>query len=145
MTAPLRRGACPSLGAPMPTGDGWLVRLSAARGAGPGAARGACRRGGAARQRLIEVTARGSLQMRGLAADAAPELAAALDALGIVVAAGLPVLTGPLAGLDPAETADPRPLAAAIRRGRRRRGSRAGCIPRSRSSSMAAVRCRSTT
>ena len=116
MSAALRRGACPSLAAPMLTGDGWLARLSvgeltAAQLAGLAAA--AARLGNG----LVEVTARGSLQLRGLTAASAAELAGALDGLGIVAAEGLPVVTGPLAGLDPAEIADPRPLAAALRAG----------------------------
>jgi precorrin-3B synthase len=65
---------------------------------------------------LIEVTARGSLQVRGLTRDTAPALAEAVAALGLPLAAGLPVLTSPLAGLDSEEIADARPLAAEIRR-----------------------------
>ena len=61
------------------------------------------------------MTARGSLQVRGLTPETAVELDAAVAALGIAVEAGVPVLTGALAGLDPEEVADPRPLAAAIR------------------------------
>ena len=50
MSAALRRGACPTLAAPMLTGDGWLARL-AVGGADAGAARRAGGGGGAARQR----------------------------------------------------------------------------------------------
>ena len=50
MSAALRRGACPTLAAPMPTGDGWLARLAVAEADG-GAARRARGGGGAARQR----------------------------------------------------------------------------------------------
>ena len=66
MTAPHRRGACPGLSAPMLTGDGLLVRLMpAGRLPARRFRRDLC--GGAdARQRRIEITARGSLQMRGL-------------------------------------------------------------------------------
>ena len=108
--AALRRGACPTLAAPMPTGDGWLARLALADGLTPaqlaGLAAAAARLGNG----LVEVTARGSLQVRGLTPASAAELAAALDELGIAVADGLPVVTGPLAGLDPAR--DRRPAAA---------------------------------
>ena len=68
---------------------------------------------------IMEVTARGSLQIRGLTAESAPLLAAEVDALGIAVRTGVPVETGPLAGLDPEEIADPRPLAERIRAGHR--------------------------
>ena len=64
---------------------------------------------------IMEVTARGSLQIRGLTAESAALLAAEVDALGIAVRTGVPVETGPLAGLDPQEIADPRPLAERIR------------------------------
>ena len=37
--------------------------------------------------------------------------------LGIAVRTGVPVETGPLAGLDPEEIADPTPLAERIRKG----------------------------
>ena len=55
----------------------------------------------------MEVTARGSLQIRGLTEASAAMLAAEVDALGIAVRTGVPVETGPLAGLDPEEIADP--------------------------------------
>ncbi|WP_245487914.1 precorrin-3B synthase, partial [Mesorhizobium sp. M4A.F.Ca.ET.022.05.2.1] len=64
---------------------------------------------------MMEVTARGSLQIRGLTAESARLLAAEVDALGIAVRTGVPVETGPLAGIDPQEVADPRPLAERIR------------------------------
>ncbi len=115
MTAPFRRGACPSLAAPMPSGDGLLVRLSLPEGLTPGQLAGLARAAGRFGNGLIEVTARGSLQIRGLRPETVPALAAAVEATGIAVPAGPVVLTGPLAGLDPAETADPRPLAAALR------------------------------
>ncbi len=60
---------------------------------------------------VMEVTARGSLQIRGLTERSAARFAAAVDALGIAVRTGVPVQTGVLAGLDPDEIADPTPLA----------------------------------
>ncbi|RWN10178.1 MAG: precorrin-3B synthase [Mesorhizobium sp.] len=116
MNAFSRRGACPALSAPMQTGDGLLVRLNpVAGGLSPesliGLAESALRHGNG----IMEVTARGSLQIRGLTSESAVLLAAEVDALGIEVRTGVPVETGPLAGLDPAEIADPRPLAERIR------------------------------
>ena len=114
---PLPRGACPALSAPMQTGDGLLVRLSPANGyftpaALAGLAEAAFRHGNS----ILEVTGRGSLQIRGLEAATVAPLAADIDALGIVVREGVPVETGPLAGLDPHEIADPRALVDAVSR-----------------------------
>ncbi len=116
MNAFSRRGACPALAAPMQTGDGLLVRLNpVAGGLSPksliGLAESALRHGNG----IMEVTARGSLQIRGLTPDGAQLLATEVDALGIAVRTGVPVETGPLAGIDPYEIADPRPLAERIR------------------------------
>ncbi|MET0941835.1 MAG: precorrin-3B synthase [Mesorhizobium sp.] len=116
MNAGMIRGACPTLSAPMATGDGLLIRLVPARGGFTppqlvGLAEAAFRYGNS----ILEVTARGSLQIRGLEDHTVLPLAAEIDALGIVVRTGVPVETGPLAGLDPSETADPRPLADTIR------------------------------
>ncbi|NGO50529.1 precorrin-3B synthase [Allomesorhizobium camelthorni] len=113
-----RRGACPALSAPMQTGDGLLVRLNpVAGGVSPNALIGLCESAARHGNGIMEVTARGSLQLRGLTAESAPLLAAEVDRLGIVVRTGIPVETGPLAGLDPQEIADPRPLAERIRAG----------------------------
>ncbi|MER2534684.1 MAG: precorrin-3B synthase, partial [Rhizobiaceae bacterium] len=116
MNAISRRGACPALSAPMRTGDGLLVRLNpVASGFSPNTLIGLCESASRHGNGLVEVTARGSLQIRGLSEASAPLLAAEVDALGIEVRTGVPVETGPLAGLDPDETADPRPLAETIR------------------------------
>ena len=93
---------------------GWRwPRLTAAQLAGLAAA--AARLGNG----IVEVTARGSLQVRGLTPASAAELAAALDELGIAVAEGLPVVTGPLAG---ARSGRDRRSAAAGGGAARRRG-----------------------
>jgi precorrin-3B synthase len=116
MNAFSRRGACPALSAPMQTGDGLLVRLNpVAGGLSPKALIGLCESASRHGNGVMEVTARGSLQIRGLTAESAPRLAAEVNALGIAVRTGVPVETGPLAGLDPEEIADPSPLAVRIR------------------------------
>jgi len=112
---PRRRGACPGLSAPMQTGDGLLVRLlpigtiplppfaalcAAARTHGNG---------------VIEITSRGSIQVRGLSAASAPQFAAAVSALNIAAADGIPILCNPLAGLDAAEMFDSAALASDLR------------------------------
>jgi hypothetical protein len=89
-----RRGACPGLSAPMPTGDGLLVRLLPAQPMPLDAFAGFCQ---AARQYgngTIEISARGSLQVRGLTPRSAPLFASAVTALGIVAYEGVPVIAG---------------------------------------------------
>ena len=113
---PTRRGACPALTRPMETGDGLLVRLVPAKGAlSPAQLSGLA---AAARQfgnGLVEVTARGSLQLRGLTPETVSPLNAAVAALHITPREGLTTDVSPLCGVDPAEIADARPLAAALR------------------------------
>ena len=105
-----RRGACPSLAAPMLTGDGLLVRLPPA--AMPPSAWVALGHAALAfGNGLLDITARGSVQLRGLRAENLAGLAGALP--GDWPQSAL-VMTSPLAGEDPAEIADPRPLAARI-------------------------------
>jgi precorrin-3B synthase len=110
----LRRDACPTLAAPMASGDGLLARL-APESLTPGQLARLARAAGRFGNGVMEITARGSLQIRGLCAETAPSFAAAVEALGLAPRAGLPVLTGALAGVDPGEIADPRPLAEALR------------------------------
>ncbi|WP_173087442.1 precorrin-3B synthase [Devosia sp. 1635] len=113
--APARRGACPSLRQPMATGDGLLARLRLPeRRVSPAQlvriAELAARHGNG----QLEITARGNLQVRGLSEHSAPRFAEAIEAF-LPIETGLVVETPPLAGLDPTEHADPRPLATAIR------------------------------
>ena len=113
--SPLRRGACPSLSAPMPTGDGLLARLLPTGTIALDAFRGLC---AAARQHgngIIEITARGSIQVRGLNAASAIRFADAVGGLGIAMADTIPVLSNPLAGLDADEILDAGAIAAALR------------------------------
>jgi precorrin-3B synthase len=69
----------------------------------------------------IEITARGNLQVRGLRANTATSFAQAIEDI-VEIETGLPIDISPLAGLDPQEIADPRPIAQAIRRGAAARG-----------------------
>lgn len=95
------RGACPSLAAPMQTGDGLLARLILRHPAlTPAQVAGLAQAAAAHGNGLIDVSARGNLQVRGLRAASAPRLAAALTGLGIAMQQG-PALQWPvLAGLD---------------------------------------------
>jgi precorrin-3B synthase len=115
LTLPQRRGACPGLSAPMATGDGLLVRLLPVGTITLDAFAALC---AAARQHgngIIEITSRGSIQIRGLSAASAPRFAATIAALGIVAGDGIPVLINPLAGLDAEDIIDTCALAADLR------------------------------
>jgi precorrin-3B synthase len=115
LTSPQRRDACPGLSAPMMTGDGLLVRLLPIGTIALDAFAALC---AAARQHgngIIEVTSRGSIQIRGLSAASAPRFAAAVAGLGIAAGDGIPVLINPLAGLDAEDIIDAGALAADLR------------------------------
>ena len=116
MSAGLRRGACPALAAPMPTGDGLLVRLlPVSGGLSPKSLIGLCKSAARHGNGVVEVTARGSLQFRGFSDASALAFAEDVEDLGIAVRVGVPVETGPLAGLDLGEVANPLPVAERIR------------------------------
>src|SRR6185437_9336837 len=90
-TGSLRRGICPGLSRPLLTGDGLLVRIMPI-GTIPFDAFGAlCAAARADGNGIIEVTARGSIQVRGLSADSAPRFADAIATRGIAVD-GVPIL-----------------------------------------------------
>ena len=89
VSAAMRRGACPTLAAPMLTGDGWLVRLAPAAGLTAAQAAGLAAAAGRLGNGRIEVTGRGSVQVRGLTPETAGELGRVVEALGIAVRDGL--------------------------------------------------------
>jgi sulfite reductase beta subunit-like hemoprotein len=100
----------------MQTGDGLLARLNTvAGGLSPKALIGLCESALRHGSGIVEVTARGSVQIRGLTPRSAQALARDVDALEIEIRSGMPVETGPLAGMDAEEITDPRPLASEIR------------------------------
>jgi precorrin-3B synthase len=100
----------------MQTGDGLLVRLGCSGATmGLDAAAALC---AAARRHgngIIEITARGSIQIRGLTSVSAPAFADAVAALGIDAGDGVAILTDPLAGLEQERAIDARRLAGALR------------------------------
>jgi precorrin-3B synthase len=106
----MRRGACPSLDAPMETGDGLLARLPPAT-LPPEAWVALAHAAQQAGNGLLDVTARGSVQLRGLRADT---LALAAALVPADWPRGALVMTSPLAGEAPDEVMDPRPLAARL-------------------------------
>ncbi|MEE8630948.1 MULTISPECIES: nitrite reductase [Methylobacterium] len=101
-----RRGWCPGLARPMPTGDGLLVRLHPVSGRlSAGQVRAAARAAREGGNGLLDVTARGNLQIRGVTAESHGGV------VGILAAAGLGdarqdggpqrlTLDAPLAGAD---------------------------------------------
>jgi len=90
----------------MPTGDGLLARLAVARVITLDALAALCAAAQTHGNGIVEITSRGSLQVRGLTAKSAPAFAAAVEALDIADAAGGRVLANPLAGLDAQEIFD---------------------------------------
>ncbi|MBX9823601.1 MAG: precorrin-3B synthase [Xanthobacteraceae bacterium] len=113
---PMRRGACPGLSAPMATGDGLLARLTPsgatiALSAFSGLCAAARRHGNG----IVEITSRGSIQVRGLTAASAGPFAAEVAALGIPAQEGIPVLPDALSGLDDTSLADAGAIAGELR------------------------------
>ena len=116
LQSPMRRGACPGLSAPMATGDGLLARLTPsgatmALSAFSGLCAAARRHGNG----IVEVTSRGSIQVRGLTAASAGLFAAELAALGIPAEEGVPVMPDPLSGLDETGLVDSGEIAGHLR------------------------------
>jgi precorrin-3B synthase len=115
MNAPYRRLACPGLADPMETGDGFLARLVPS---GQTIALDALASLCAAARRygngIIEVTARGSIQVRGLRPGTVSAFAADVGALDIATE-GVPITVDPLAGLGSHEEVDTCAMAGALR------------------------------
>jgi precorrin-3B synthase len=130
MNASLRRGVCPGLSAPLPTGDGLLVRL---RPLGPiplPAFGTLCALAGECGNGIMEITARGSIQVRGLSAATAPRFAAEVATLGIAAQDDVPILINPLAGLTVDDIIDASALAAELRRALARQSFTATLSPK---------------
>ena len=110
-----RRGACPGLSAPMATGDGLLVRLTPTGTISLDAFAAFCTAAQNYGNGIIEVTARGNIQVRGLNAASARSFATAVSMLNIAADDDVAVLSDPLAGLDPDEIIDAGVLATDLR------------------------------
>ena len=95
------RNACPSLAAPMATGDGLLVRLkplpSGLSGGQWLALASAAQAHGNGR---LEISSRGNIQIRGLQANSVLPLATAITAADIKIAAGPAIDCPPLSNTD---------------------------------------------
>src|SRR5262249_46050066 len=97
-----RRFACPSLAHPMVTGDGFLARIVPSGATiALNACRGLCAAARAHGNGIIEITARGSIQVRGLKPDTLEAFTKVVGALAIATE-GVPVVINPLAGLEDA-------------------------------------------
>ena len=119
MTAPPARqvnprGACPRLSAPMQTGDGLLARIVPSGPVAIDAFAALCAAANTHGNGLMEISARGSVQVRGLTPSSAPQFAIAIEALGIGNDDAVPVLANPLPH-DPAALPCTHGLAAALR------------------------------
>jgi len=111
-----RRGACPTLAAPMMTGDGLLVRLALERpGLSPAVLLAIAAAAADHGNGLIDVSARGNIQIRGISGDSLAALTRRLEALEILALDGPAIAVNPLAGIDPAIRNDPLSLARIVR------------------------------
>lgn len=120
MTASLKKGWCPGALRPMESGDGLLVRLRVSNGvlsteAAIALAQAASRFGNG----VLELTARGNLQFRGVRAECLDELLSLFGQLklldqSIESEAVRNVTPSPLAGFDATATLDAGPLVRAL-------------------------------
>jgi precorrin-3B synthase len=101
----------------MATGDGLLVRLTPTGTTMPcGAFAALCTAARNCGNGVIEITSRGSIQIRGLTEASVKSFAAAVAGIDLAFGEGPPVLSDPLAGLDPEESVDASAVAADLRR-----------------------------
>lgn len=103
-----RRGVCPALSAPMQTGDGLLSRVAFTGAISPRDLETLCTLATRHGNGLLDITARGGVQFRGLTPQSAALLERAVSALGLPLRQGLAVEISPLAGFDDTAIADPR-------------------------------------
>jgi precorrin-3B synthase len=99
----------------MPTGDGLLARIvTGGVTIGLDAMAALCAAARLYGNGIIEISARGSIQVRGLTPASATAFADAIGAFEVFTTDGIPVLADPLAGLDPAAEIDGRKIAEAV-------------------------------
>ena len=100
----------------MPTGDGLLVRLTPAGATiRPEALMALCTASRSYGNGVIEITSRGSIQIRGLTEVSVKRFATAVGAIDMALSDDPPVLCDPLAGLGPEEVLDIAAIAAELR------------------------------
>jgi precorrin-3B synthase len=115
-----RQGWCPGVFAPMPAGDGLLVRLRISGASlGPEAAEAIAECASRCGNGEIELTARANIQLRGIREPALADLRRRLGAFRLLdedaaSEALRNIVVSPLAGLDPQAIIDVAPLAAEL-------------------------------
>jgi len=114
MIAHLIRGACPGLSKSMQTGDGLLVRLQPKDTISVDAFIALCTLARRHGNGIMEVTARGNVQLRGLSPQSTPELVAAVTELDVAETCSVPVISDPLPD-DPSALIELGPLVATLR------------------------------
>ena len=102
----LRRGACPSIADPMPTGDGLLARLTPSAPMSFETFIALCEASQTHGSGVMEITQRGSLQVRGLSPASALPFARTATALGLGTEGAPAILASPLFGLEARESLD---------------------------------------
>jgi precorrin-3B synthase len=113
---PAARGACPGLSQPMQTGDGLLARLMPSAPVALDDFDALCDASQTHGNGIVEVTQRGSLQVRGLSPASAAAFARTAFTLAVGADQRPPILTSPLMGLDAHAHLDLRSLAADLRK-----------------------------
>lgn len=114
------KGRCPGALAPMASGDGLIVRVKPRCGAlSVDALAGLSAASGRYGNGVIELTRRANVQLRGVREDTLAPMLDELGRLGLVdndpaLEAVRNILVGPLAGIDPDEAVDMRPIAAEL-------------------------------
>ena len=103
---PLRRGTCPSIADPMPTGDGLLARLMPPAPMSLETFIALCDASQTHGNGVMEITQRGSLQVRGLSSGSAIPFARTATALGLTAEGEPAILASPLFGSDAQESVD---------------------------------------
>jgi precorrin-3B synthase len=121
MTALHIRGACPRLAEPMQTGDGLLARLVTAGPIPIDAFAAFCAAAQKHGNGILEISARGNLQVRGLTPDSASLFASVVAELDIELCDSVPVISSPLPD-DPTALIDADTLASSLRRAIAARG-----------------------
>ncbi len=112
---PKRRGNCPGIDNPMPTGDGLLARMAYDAPISVAAFAALCDASRDHGNGIIEITQRGSIQVRGLTQASAPSFAKTVAALELGTHVRPPFITSPLLGLDVTEEFDARDLVSDLR------------------------------
>ncbi|MCP8940859.1 precorrin-3B synthase, partial [Alsobacter sp. SYSU M60028] len=118
----LRKGWCPGALRPMLTGDGWLVRVRITAGIVPASlARAVASCARTYGNRLVDLSARANLQLRGVTDATLGPLTERLRELDVLDddeagEARRNVIASPLAGIAPDALIDIRPLVAALER-----------------------------